>query len=145
MGISEYLSIGLFGLGGVFSILWFLLRQKDEKQQKEIGEIKASCEREIEGVKKTHRDESDKLWSQLHTLEKELMKLLRDDSEALQELRVKIAERHYEKGELDAKFDKIEKSLESGFTKVNDSLDRLNAILLGRAKFVTRDGATQHE
>lgn len=142
MGTSEYLTIGLFFLGGIFTLLWFLLRQKDDKQQKEITEIKDFHKKEIDEVKKTHRDESDKLWAQVHGIEKEFLKLLKEDSAALHELRIKIAERHYEKGELDQKFDKIEKSLESGFNKVNDSLDRLNAILLGRAKIVTMDDKT---
>lgn len=143
MGVSEYVSIGLFVIGGVFAVLWFLIRWKDDKTQKEIAAVKESCDKEVEEVKKTHRDESDKLWAQIHAVEKELSKMLKDEAAALQELRIKIAERHYEKGELDQKFDKIEKSLESGFNKVNDSLDRLNAILLGRAKFVTKDGDQQ--
>lgn len=111
---AVYVGIALFVLGGIFTVLWFLLRQKDESQEQRI---------------------------------KKLFELHDEDAKELAQHRLMIAENHYRKPELDIKFDKIESSIKDGFVavkqeqdKTNDSLDRLNAILLGRAKFSVQDG-----
>ena len=58
----------------VFSVLWWLLKSKDEAQQAQI-----------------------KLLFDKHD----------DDARALQELRLQIAQNHYHKVELDARFEKL--------------------------------------
>ena len=54
MGTAEMVAIGLFILGGLFTILWFLLRQKDANQGKDIDTLFAlhrNNEKEINELK----------------------------------------------------------------------------------------------
>jgi hypothetical protein len=39
MGISEWVSVGLFVVTGFFTILWYLLQHKDASQEKELVEL----------------------------------------------------------------------------------------------------------
>lgn len=83
-------------VGGVFSVLWWLLRQKDEAQQEQI-----------------------RLLFRKHD----------DDAAALQELRVMIAQKHYERPELDAKFDRLDQTFREGFRDLGTKFDKLSDTL----------------
>ncbi len=52
------------------------------------------------------------------------------DAQALQELRVQIAAKHYERPELDAKFDKLEQAIKEGFGGMRSDFARLSEILI---------------
>lgn len=52
------------------------------------------------------------------------------DAQALQELRERIAGRHYERTELDQKFDKLESAFKHGFDELGKKFDRLSETLL---------------
>lgn len=84
-------------LAFVVSILGFLLRQKDAKQE---ASIKLLFEKHDEDVK------------------------------ALQELRLQIAEGHYKKVELDAKFDRMETTFRTGFDTLGKKFDDLTNLLI---------------
>jgi len=93
--------------GIVASIVGYLLAQKDKQQGEEINEIKAH----IQTLFNKHDVDAD----------------------ALQNLRVQIAAKHYERPELDAKFDKLETTVKDGFTAIGARLDKLNdALINGR-------------
>lgn len=79
-------------LGAIFTIVGYLLSQRDAKQAKEI-----------ELLFKKHDD----------------------DAAQLIDLRIKIAENHYQKNELDAKFSDINKTLKEGFTQLDGSIKKL--------------------
>lgn len=87
----------MFLLSGVVAILWYLLKQKDDKQAAEI-----------------------KLLFQKHD----------QDANALQELRMQIAEGHYKKQELDYKFDRIELAITNSFSNLATKFDKLSDVLV---------------
>lgn len=86
----------MWGLSGVFSVLFWLLRNRDEAQAAQI-----------------------KLLFEKHDA----------DAQALQELRVQLASRHYEKPELDVRFRAMEDVTREGFRDLGKKFDRLTDIL----------------
>lgn len=74
------IAMGVFGV--VFSILGWLLANKDKKQAEEI----------------------DKLFA-----------LVKEENEKRSALQLYIAGKHYERHELDSKFDKLDTSIKEGF------------------------------
>ena len=52
------------------------------------------------------------------------------DAAKLQSLEVKIAENHYQKNELDVKFDKLETIFRNGIDKLVERFDHLSSVLL---------------
>ena len=57
-----------------------------------------------------------------------------DDARELQELKLQIAEGHYKKGELDAKFDRLESAFRDGLRDLGDKFDHLAGVLVDRRK-----------
>lgn len=96
--------IAIWMLGGLFSVLFWLLKNKDENQSKQLD----SHARYIEII----------------------FKKIDDDMAALQNLRVHIASHHYEKSELDVKFEKLERTTSDGFRILGDKLDKLSSSML---------------
>jgi biopolymer transport protein ExbB/TolQ len=92
-------AIILFFVGGVFVVLWWLLRMKDSAQ---AGQIALLFEKHDEDVKR------------------------------LSDLELKIAERHYQKTELDGKFERLESSFRTGIDQLGTKFDRLAETLLSR-------------
>lgn len=88
----------LWGLGIVVSLIGYLLMHKDAAQQKELESVKTSV----------------KLLFQKHD----------DDVARLNQFQIEIAEGHYKKQELDARFDRLEASFKSGFSQLSDKFDR---------------------
>ena len=52
------------------------------------------------------------------------------DVKELEALKLQIASQHYVKGELDARFDKLEGAFREGFTSLGTKFDRLGDVLL---------------
>jgi hypothetical protein len=94
------------------SVVAYLLKQKDEKQAKEIDALRA------------HSDSQHALLWQKHD----------QDARALAELRLHIASQHYVKTELDARFDRMEASFNHGFHDLSGKLDKLIDALKGSGK-----------
>lgn len=90
MDISTILTIVL---GLVFSVIGWLLTNKDKKQEDEI---------------------------------KLLFKKHDEDEKELTNLRIKIAENHYQKPELDAKFADINNTLKEGFAQLDKSIKEMS-------------------
>lgn len=67
------------------------------------------------------------LLRQKDTTQSEQIKLLFEkhdhDAKALEDLRLEIARSHYERPELDKKFDKLEENFRQGFFKIEAKLD----------------------
>jgi len=80
-------------LGLVFSVIGWLLSNKDKKQEDEI---------------------------------KLLFKKRDEDAKELTDLRIKIAEQHYQKPELDTKFSDINATLKSGFTQLDSGIKEMS-------------------
>lgn len=51
------------------------------------------------------------------------------DVQALQELRVQIAAKHYERDELDKKFEKLDTTVREGFKDLSSRIDRLAELM----------------
>lgn len=88
--------LGLIVITGLFSVVAWLLQNKDAAQASQI-----------------------KLLFEKHDL----------DVQALQELRVQIAARHYERPELDAKFEKLDNTFREGFKDISSRIDRLTELM----------------
>lgn len=114
---------------GVFVVLWWLLRAKDDKQQQEIRDFK----QEIETYKEVRKIEIEKKFDQLWTKQREDCALLHakhdTDVKELGELRERIAREHYVKQELDNKFDKLERAFTDGFKGLGAKFDRLSEAI----------------
>lgn len=53
-----------------------------------------------------------------------------EDAKKLADLELKIAQNHYVKGELDTKFDKLERAFVEGFKALGDKFDKLSTTLM---------------
>lgn len=117
------------GLIGVFTILWWLLRNKDERQQQEFNTFVQA----IETYKEVRKLEVEKAFDQLWTKQRDDFAQLTVKHEAdvreLAELRERIAREHYVKQELDNKFDKLERAFTDGFKDLGAKLDRLSEVM----------------
>lgn len=111
MGIE----IGLFLLGSIFSVIGYLLRQKDNEQGKQIQAVK-----EESANRDAKQDTQIALLFTKHDA----------DVAALQELRLQIARDHYHKEELDARFTRLEAAFQKGFDDLGKKFDRLSDALL---------------
>lgn len=106
-------------LVGVFVVLWYLLRQKDESQAKEIASLKESLVKASDTTELKIKEVTNRLWVK-HD----------ENSHSIQDLREKIAREHYVKQELDQRFDKIELSLKEGFASIGGKIESLSTALL---------------
>lgn len=98
------------GVSTVFGVVAWLLKNKDSAQEKKLEQI----------------DKQISLLFDKHD----------SDAAALQDLRVQIAAKHYERPELDAKFDKLESTFREGFHDLGAKFDRLSDALF---KHMTED------
>ena len=98
----------LLAVTGIFTVLWWLLRNKDEHQEQTITLLQ----------------------SQIELLFK------KNDAKvaALADLKLQLAQQHYMKPELDTKFDKIETSIKEGMGDLGRKFDRLSEALLSEHK-----------
>jgi biopolymer transport protein ExbB/TolQ len=39
MGTAEWVAVGLFVMGGIFTVLWYLLQNKDAAQERELAQL----------------------------------------------------------------------------------------------------------
>lgn len=88
----------------LLAVLWFFLRQRDERQQRSID------------ILFKRRDE---------------------DAKELQDLKLHLAKTHYDKSELDTKFEKLETAITDGMRDLSSKFDRLSEILVSH---VSNDG-----
>lgn len=91
------LELGMWFFGAIGTVLWYLLRQKDAKQQKDI----------------------ELLWTK-HD----------EDAQRLADLSLEIAKKHYERPELDGKFDRLDASIRDGLRELGNKFDRLAEALI---------------
>lgn len=89
-------------------VLWYLARQKDERQQKEIDHLRDEVTNKTDVLFKKHDA----------------------DAAELQQLKLQIASQHYVKGELDNKFDKLETSFREGMQAMGQKFDKLADAIL---------------
>jgi hypothetical protein len=94
----------MFLLSTLVGVFLWLLKNKDMAQAKEINELKI----QVEALFRKHDA----------------------DVAALQELRVVIASNHYERTELDRKFDKMEATFAAGFNSLGKKFDELAKTLV---------------
>lgn len=121
------------GLIGIFTVLWWLLRNKDERQQQEFNTFVQA----IETYKEVRKLEVEKAFDQLWTKQRDdvaqLLAKHEVDVRELAELRERIAREHYVKQELDNKFDKLERAFTDGFKDLGIKFDRLSEAISRRS------------
>lgn len=100
--------ISLFVVGSIGSIIWWILRNKDTNQDSKLSD---------------HQELIDLLFVKHDA-----------DVQRLTDLELEIAKKHYERTELDARFDKLEKSFKEGFSLLGDKLDKLSEKIIGASK-----------
>lgn len=131
MSLGDVMLDHLFetGLIGLFTVLWWLLRNKDERQQQEFNTFVQAIETYKE-VRKLEVEKSfDQLWTKQRDDYNQLIIKHETDVRELAELRERIAREHYVKQELDNKFDKLERAFTNGFKDLGTKLDRLNEVM----------------
>lgn len=92
MSVEIVVTVSIFVLGGIFSVVWFLLRQKDAHQEEQI---------------------------------KLLFKKHDEDADALNALRIQIAENHYHKAELDYRFAQLNDTFRDVGARLEKKFDAL--------------------
>jgi hypothetical protein len=102
----------VLAVGGVFTVLWYLLRQKDAKQGEEISDIR-----------KQHKDDIDLLY-----------KLHNKDVEKLAQLELEIAKNHYPKNELDKRFEQLDATIKDGFKSLGEDIKQMTSALQDHLK-----------
>jgi hypothetical protein len=95
-------------LACVIAVLWYLLRQKDSKQEKDFDEFK-----------KKHEEDIKLLWEKHE-----------QDANALVQVQLQLAGNHYQRDELDRRFDKLEHAIKSGFEFLGREIKGLTNSLL---------------
>jgi hypothetical protein len=107
--------LGLLLIGGIFSVLWYLLKQKDAKQQEEIKLNKASADAKI---KELQVDADAKI--------KDLQDKHQEDATKLTTLELHIAKNHFEKGDVTAMFASFKSYLDEKFKELRESVDAID-------------------
>ena len=87
-----------------FTVVFWLLRQKDEAQQKQL----AAQQKQIELLFTKHDE----------------------DVASLTQLQLHVAGHHYQRNELDVKFDRLQDTFRDGFSSLGDKFDKLTATLI---------------
>jgi hypothetical protein len=93
----QVIELVMFAFGIVVSVLFWMLRTRDEARARAI---------------------------------RVLFEKHDSDVERLQELKLMIAGKHYERGELDVKFERLEDTFKEGFNGLGDRFDKLSAALI---------------
>ena len=124
--VLAYFATGLIGI--LIVVSWYLIREKDRKREEDLRDQRLAHEKRL-AEQKTAFDE--KFAAQDVFLTK-LFDLHKADADELTELRLTIAEKHYQKDELDVRFDRMEKANEKWFTKLFDKVDALSNTVLGK-------------
>jgi len=88
----------------VFAVVFWLLRQKDVAQEKQI----TALQKQIELLFKKHDD----------------------DVVALAQLQLHVAGHHYQRDELDVKFDRLQDTFKEGFNSLGSKFDDLTRSLI---------------
>ncbi len=109
-------------IGIVVGVVGWLLKNKDAAQEKQISDLEKRTSEEcdkLRGLIKTLFDKHDQ------------------DVQRLVEVELSIAQKHYQKTELDGRFERLEAAFRDGFANIGSKLDRLSEALTDH---IRRDG-----
>ncbi|HUW46522.1 MAG TPA: hypothetical protein VMW50_12095 [Dehalococcoidia bacterium] len=112
-------------LTSLLVILWWFYRQRDADSKQALKDLKESSEKTLEDYK----NEMAKTIVLLFTKHD-------DDAKELADLKLLIASKHYERTDLDLKFDKMEDTFRRGFDDMGKRFDRMSEKLMD---FITKD------
>lgn len=114
---------------GVFSVLWWLLRNKDDKEQRELEDFIHTADTYREIRKLEVEKKFDQIWTKQRDDYSQLLSKHEIDARELAELRERIAREYYVKQEMDNKFDKLERVFTDGLKDLGLKFDRLGEII----------------
>jgi hypothetical protein len=98
---------------GLFTVLWWLVRLRTHETNTKIAAIKEDSVKDLDELKAA--------------FEKEIVVLFKkhdQDAENLRQLEILIASKHYERSDLDSKFDKMEETSRRGFESLGNKFDK---------------------
>lgn len=101
-------------IAAVFSVIGWLLSNKDKKQGDEIAELRKQHVADVSELRAKHEKENDELFKLYHKV--------KDD---LAEFKQKIAENHYPKHELDQRFSQLNETIHEGFNGLSIDIKEL--------------------
>ena len=99
-------------ISGLFSVIWTLLKVQVARMQKDIDTIASST------GKFSTVEQANKLF-ELHD----------QDAIALTEVKMTLAGKHYERTELDIKFDKLDQTIKNGFRELSTDLKEMTVSI----------------
>lgn len=104
LDLSQYVpDLAISGLLGLCTVLWWSIRRLIDRV--DTLEISAAKQTSITLLWEKHDE----------------------DAKRLDEFQLEIAKKHYERTELDQRFDRLEKAITSGLEKLGDKIDALRA------------------
>ena len=102
---QEFITIAIALLTGIFSLIGWFLKDKDAKQQSAL---------------EAHDKQIEVLFSKHDA-----------DVQALQDMRVLLAQEHYRKPELDTRLERLDSSIREGLSTISIKVDKLTEAVLG--------------
>lgn len=131
MNFSDHEVLAYFATGLIAILLivsWYLIREKDRKREEDLRDQREAHEKRLAEQKVAF----DEKFATQDRFLNNLFELHKTDADELTALRLTIAEKHYQKDELDIRFDRMEKANEKWFTKLFDKVDALSNTVLGK-------------
>jgi hypothetical protein len=120
-----YVEIILFGIGVLVAVIGWLLAKRDDKRAEEIKENAAAMAK--------HRTETQETFG-------EIFRLRSHDAQTLSDYKLKIAENHYPKTELDSRFNQLNSTMEKGFGSLGEDIRAMTRALTDH---ITKDHTTK--
>ena len=111
--------LGVLVLGGIGTVVWWLLKDKDAKQSKEMDVMKAEYKQITANLEVKIDRENKILWDK-HD----------EDAAALRKLERQLDTEHYPKREIDPKFAELNNTMKSGFAELGSQVAVLSQTLL---------------
>ena len=121
MNDNTWVTIALFILSGIFTILWYLLRQKDETQARQLVALDSQHRLDM-----ANKQEQIDLLFEKHDMDVEKLVLLDKV----------IAKNYYERKELDDRFIRLESTIKDGFKDLGVEIKEMTKAF--------RDGLKEH-
>ena len=98
----------------IFSVIGWLLSNKDDNQGKEMASIKSDHEKAINALRQDYEKDVD-----------DIKQSQRKDEDKLTALELKVAGDHYNKDEVKSMFDSFKLYLDQRFNRLENSIDRI--------------------
>jgi hypothetical protein len=116
----------------VLGIIGYFLRQKDLQQQTSINSLQSQRDMDAKVIQTITLQIASALETvtYIQNENRRLFELHDRDAAALNDLKLQIANEHYQKRELDGKFDKLDITFRDGLKNLGDKFDNFSQSML---------------